>query len=56
MRLTSIEHKNDSFRKNWRAKNFGKLLGMLQNVIEQSFINWPVLPLVKMNTCMWDIV
>jgi hypothetical protein len=32
------------------AKNLGKLLRILQNVIKKSFINWRVLPLVKINT------
>jgi hypothetical protein len=41
---------NGSFSKNWGAKNLGKLLRILQNVIEKSFINWRVLPLVKINT------
>jgi hypothetical protein len=34
---------NDSFGKNWGPKNLGKLLRILQNVIEK--INWRVLPL-----------
>jgi hypothetical protein len=45
---------NDSFGKNWGAKNLGNLLRILENVIEKSFINWRVLPLVKINTCISD--
>jgi hypothetical protein len=41
---------NDSFGKNYGAKDLGKLLRILQNVLEKSFINWRVLPLVKINT------
>jgi hypothetical protein len=37
------------------AKNLEKLLRILQNVIEKSFINWRVLPLVKINTRISDI-
>jgi hypothetical protein len=43
-----------SFGKNWEAKNFRKLLRILQNVIEKSFINLGVLPLVKINTRISD--
>jgi hypothetical protein len=45
---------NDSVGKNWGAKNLGNLLRILENVIEKSFINWRVLPLVKINTCISD--
>jgi hypothetical protein len=45
---------NDSFGKNWGVKNLGKFLQILQNVIEKSFINWRVLPLVKINTRISD--
>jgi hypothetical protein len=45
---------NDSFGKNWGAKNLGNLLRILENVIEKSFINWRVLPLVQINTCISD--
>jgi hypothetical protein len=31
-----------------------KLLRILQNVVEKSFINWRVLPLVKINTHISD--
>jgi hypothetical protein len=41
----------DSFGKNWGTKNLGKLL---QNVTEKSFINWRVLPLIKINTRILD--
>jgi Iap family predicted aminopeptidase len=41
---------NDSFSKNWGPNIFRKLLRILQNVIEKSFINWQVFPLVKINT------
>jgi hypothetical protein len=37
-------------RRYLRAKNIGKLLRILQNVIEKNFIKWQVLPLVKINT------
>jgi hypothetical protein len=40
--------------KNWGAKNIGELLRFLQNVIEESFINWRVLPLVKINIRISD--
>jgi hypothetical protein len=43
-------NQNDSFGKNCGAKNLGILLRISQNVIEKSFINWPVLSLVKINT------
>jgi hypothetical protein len=45
---------NDSFGKNWGAKNLGKLLRILKNVIEKSLINWRVLSLVKINTRISD--
>jgi hypothetical protein len=46
---------NNSFDENWEAKkNLGKLLRILQNVIEKSFINWRILPLVKINTRISD--
>jgi hypothetical protein len=35
-------------------KNLGKLLGILRSVIEESLINWGVLPLVKSNTRISD--
>jgi Iap family predicted aminopeptidase len=41
---------NDSFSKNWGANIFRKLLRILQNVIEKSFINWQVFPQIKINT------
>jgi hypothetical protein len=40
--------------KNWGANNLGKLLRILQNVIEKTFIKWRVLPLVKINTPLSD--
>jgi hypothetical protein len=35
-----------------KVKNLGKLLRILQYVIEKRFLNWRVLPLVKINTCI----
>jgi hypothetical protein len=40
---------NDSFGKNYGAKNLGILLRILQNVIGKIFINWLVHSLVKIN-------
>jgi hypothetical protein len=45
---------NDSFGKNWGAKDLGKLLRIIQNVIKKYFINRRVLPLVKINTGISD--
>jgi hypothetical protein len=45
---------NDSFGKNWGQKFFGKLLQILQNVIEKNFINWRVLLLIEINTRVSD--
>jgi hypothetical protein len=53
-KLRPVNYTNESFGKNWRAKNCGNLLRILQNVIEKSFINWRVLPLVKINTRISD--
>jgi hypothetical protein len=36
------------------GKNLGKLLRILQNAIEKSFISWRDLPLVKINTRISD--
>jgi uncharacterized phage-like protein YoqJ len=36
---TSLITQNDSFGKNWKAKNLGKFLRILRTVIEKSFIS-----------------
>jgi hypothetical protein len=48
--ITKNITQNDSFGENCGAKNLGILLRILQNVIEESFMNWRVLSLVKINT------
>jgi hypothetical protein len=48
--LSQLITQNDSFSKNSEEKNLGKLLGILQNVIEKSFLNWRLLSLVKITT------
>jgi hypothetical protein len=50
----SLLQKIDSFGKNLAAKNLGKVLRILQNIIEKSFISWQVLPLAKIFTPISD--
>jgi hypothetical protein len=47
----SLLQKIDSFGKNLAAKNLGKVLRILQNIIEKS---WQVLPLAKIFTPISD--